>query len=117
MRVHHNGWPPAGARQQCDDAIWLKDHNGDEAIAWSSVMEFGAHILVHGKSWPLIAAESERGGCAVAKQRHKRDCRRPVDGADLQNADEPVNRSGSWTNSSADENIFATDAGKNQDDN
>jgi hypothetical protein len=79
-------------------------------------MEFRAHILVHGKSWPLIAAESERGGCTVAQQRHKRDCR-PVDGADLQNANEPVDRTGSGTNRSADENIFATDAGENQDDN
>ena len=115
MRVHHNGWPTAGARQPCNYAISLKDHNGDDAIAWSPRIEFSTHILVHGKSWPLIAAEPERGGCAVAKQGHKRDCG-PVDGADLENANEPVDRSDSRTNRSADKNIFATAARENEDD-
>jgi len=115
MRVHHNGWPTAGARQLCNYAISLKDHSGDDAIAWGPRIEFSTHILVHGKSWPLIAEESERGGCPVAKQGHKRD-RGPVDGADLENANEPVDRSDSRTNSSADKNIFATDARQNQDD-
>jgi hypothetical protein len=115
MCDHHNGWPTAAARQPCNYAISLKDHNGDDAITWSPGIEFSPHVLVHGKSWPLIAAESERGGCAVAKERHKRDCR-PVDGADLENANEPVDRRDSWTNSSADKKIFATDAAENQHD-
>src|ERR1043166_8851543 len=102
-------------RRQCEKATSLYNHNGDDTIARCSRIKFSTNILIYRKAWPLVATEPECGGCPVAEEGHKCDSR-PVDVANLQDADETVDGRSPRLNHATDKDISTSSAGEDKND-
>ena len=75
-------------RQQCE----LDNDNSDDAGAGLSGIEVSAHILIHGKSVTLVAAEREGRRRAVSEKGHKCDLRCAIHHSELHDADKTADR-------------------------